>query len=138
MARTLRLMGAALVLASLVGIRDVAADFPGCKRDGKACKRDAQCCSGSCDGGACAAACLPDDSACTATSQCCSGTCVIELGTGFCEGPNLVQCECDTRGHLAACRTIDCASRAAIDAVCESLCGGPGFTEPTCTPGACL
>jgi hypothetical protein len=82
--RALRLMGAALVggaLASL-GLGEAGADPPGCKREGKNCKRDTQCCSGNCDSGICAAACLPICEPCTEDSQCCSGLCGI---SGVCE-----------------------------------------------------
>jgi hypothetical protein len=81
--KALRLMGAALVggtLASL-GIREAAADPPGCKRTGKACKRDTQCCSGNCEGGTCCSGrplCQP----CIDDRQCCSGLCGV---SGVCE-----------------------------------------------------
>jgi hypothetical protein len=54
--KALRLMGAALVGGSLasLGIREAAADRPGCKRNGKNCTRDTQCCGSLvCPSGTC-------------------------------------------------------------------------------------
>jgi hypothetical protein len=82
--KALRLMGAAVVggaLASL-GIREAAADPPGCKRNGKNCTKDKVCCSGNCEGGTC-------------SDPCPSGT--VELSNGTCAKPcgtEPGQCNC--------------------------------------------
>src|SRR5215212_651915 len=54
--KALRLMGAALVGGTLgsLGIREAAADRPGCKRAGKNCTRNTQCCGSLvCPSGTC-------------------------------------------------------------------------------------
>ena len=97
--KALRLMGAALVGGTLgsLGIREAAADRPGCKRAGKNCTRNTQCCGSLvCPSGTCqtptttttetpttttTTMCLPNGGTCTAGgTPCCSGNC----SNGFC------------------------------------------------------
>src|SRR5215216_7974235 len=87
--KALRLMGAALVGGTLgsLGIRGASADQGDqgeneeCKAEGKKCRKNAQCCSGKCEGGTCAAACVSNGGTCTVNDQCCSGTCNSTSGT---------------------------------------------------------
>jgi hypothetical protein len=83
--KALRLMGAALLggtLASL-GIREAAAEPPGCTPNGKDCKRDRQCCSGNCSSrGTCVGGgvgCVPLGSSCTTNDECCAGLCINRI-----------------------------------------------------------
>jgi hypothetical protein len=114
--KALRLMGAALVGGSLasLGIREAAADRPGCKRIGKNCTRDPQCCGSLvCVSGTCQAqttttstssttstttsttststtTCsgLPNGATCTTSSECCSDLCVeVREGVRVCAAP---------------------------------------------------
>jgi hypothetical protein len=117
--KALRLMGAALVggtLASL-GIREAAADPPGCKRHGKHCKRNTQCCSGDCDSdsGTCVGGllgCAPPGAPCRTPQDCCFGVC---RGTCIQEG------DCGSNGDPCS-DDIDC---------CSNICG-----NGTCSSGA--
>jgi len=74
--KALRLMGAALVGGALgsLGIREAAADPPGCKRNGKVCTKDKVCCSRICESGTCAL-CRSNGGSCSDNDQCCSGNC---------------------------------------------------------------
>src|SRR5215204_5509847 len=82
--KALKLMGAALLggtLASL-GIREAAADPPGCTPNGKECKRDKQCCSGNCSSsGTCVGrvGCVPLGESCTTNDECCAGLCINRI-----------------------------------------------------------
>jgi hypothetical protein len=110
--RAIGLMGAALVegaLASL-GIGEAAADQ--CKRNGKACKKDKQCCSGNCEGGTCAPACVPTDSqGCTADGECCSGSALCI------DGP------CLEPKTACTCTCLDGAITGCCGAGCPNVCG---------------
>jgi hypothetical protein len=113
--KALRLMGAALVggtLASL-GIREAAADPPGCKRNGKHCKRDTQCCSGDCSSsGTCVGllGCEPPGNPCTTNQDCCFGVC---RGTCIQEG------DCGLNGDPCS-DDSDCCSNICANGTCSS------------------
>jgi hypothetical protein len=143
--KALRLMGAALVggtLASL-GIREAAADPPGCKRNGKHCKNDEQCCSRNCSGGKCAA--------CPSGQELCNGSCVsnscdplletFNPTTCRCEpaGPNRIFCQCQN-AFLEACVTFSCGAELELQAFCNSHCASFGGTTGGrgCRTGGCL
>jgi hypothetical protein len=140
--RALKLMGAALVggtLASL-GIREAAADPPGCKRAGKRCKRDTQCCSGNCSSsGTCAAACVSNGVSCTSDSQCCSGNCDDVFGVCLPPiGPNRQTCLCKDDTLIERCTSTDCSTEQQLS-ICNPLCESHGGVNVRgCSPGACL
>jgi hypothetical protein len=137
--RALRLIGAALVggtLASL-GIREAAADPPGCKRNGKHCKNDEQCCSRNCEGGKCAAACLSNGGTCTANDQCCSRRCAGGMCAEPCPAGTVLLCNgtcaktCTSDADCTGCR-FECATEAA-SVPPRSLCSNPTDSPTPCT-----
>jgi hypothetical protein len=154
--KALRLMGAALVggtLASL-GIGEAAADPPGCKRAGKRCKEDEQCCSGTCESGTCAAACVANGGTCSTSTDCCSGNCSngfccasgrVGLSNGTCAIPCTTapectgDCVCTGRSVNPAqgfCTTVSPGSDCATDAECPTgqFCAANIATGFVCTP----
>jgi hypothetical protein len=155
--RALRLMGAAVVggaLASL-GIREAAADPPGCKRNGKNCTKDKVCCSGNCESGTCAAApptCVANGGTCSTSTDCCSGNCSngfccasgrVGLSNGTCAIPCTTApectggCECTGRSVNPAqgfCGTLMLGGGCATDAECPTgqFCSNQGFGGDVC------
>src|SRR5262245_15222470 len=60
------------------------APAPRCGAAGASCSSGAACCSGTCNGGGCAA-CRQPGFACTANSDCCSGSCdTLTFSAGAC------------------------------------------------------
>src|SRR5215216_4505031 len=101
--KALRLMGAALVGGTLgsLGIREAAADRPGCKRAGKNCTRNTQCCgslvcpSGTCQTPTTTTTETPTTTTSTSTTRAPSTT------------PHFIECQCGN-GPLSFCTARDC------------------------------
>ena len=136
--KALGLMGAALVGGALgsLGIREAAADPPGCKRTGKSCKNDNQCCSENCVNGTCACTGLFSD--CHNNSECCSGFC---NQFGVCD-QNRLTCTCqDGFENPFLCTTTQaCGDTTALNQFCNSYCltgdHGSGVASK-CSQGGC-
>jgi hypothetical protein len=155
--KALRLMGAALVGGTLgsLGIREAAADRPGCKREGKNCTRTDQCCSnlvclsGTCQTPATSTTetptttttppCPPlpactDTCPCPSGQTCLNGACCVMLSNGTCAKP----CTCDpfctgeecAGGCICFFRDIDQQSFCGFEIPLEG-CG----TDDGCAPG---
>ena len=78
--QVLKYLGGSLTggLLAFLGVREAAADAPGCKRNGKTCRRDDQCCSGACIDGTCQTfVCRELFEPCEYDSDCCAAICDV-------------------------------------------------------------
>lgn len=122
--KALRLMGAALVGGTLTsfGIGGVAAADEECKPAAKKCRKNHQCCSGTCEGGKCAA--------CQSGQVLCGGSCV----SNSCTPPQTFDtssCTCCTSNGGTCSTSGDCCSGNCSEGFCcES--GRVGLSNGTC------
>ena len=117
--KALRLMGAALVGGTLgsLGIREAAADRPGCKRAGKNCTRNTQCCgslvcpSGTCQTPTTTTTETPTTTTSTSTSTTSTSTSTSTTSTSTTRAPSttphFIECQCGN-GPLSFCTARDC------------------------------
>jgi hypothetical protein len=146
--KALRLMGAALVGGTLgsLGMREAAADPPGCKRAGKACKKNSQCCSGNCVNaptGTCAA--CPSGQVLCNNGSCVSNSCLANSGQVF--NSSTCQCECPSGRVLLSngtcatpCSTAaecSCSCIGRFPSITEGLCGTSSLGDPCATDASC-
>ena len=129
--KALRLMGAALVGGTLssLGMGGVAAADDECKPVNKKCRKNAQCCSGKCEGGKCAPACVSTDSqGCTADSECCSESARCIEGSCL-EEKSACACTCMDGAQTSCCATTGCGQ------VCLEFCANHGGIQSgVCAP----
>jgi hypothetical protein len=153
--KSLKLMGAALLGGTLASLGMGEASAHVCQPDGNACKKDAQCCSGTCEGGQCAAAaaCIPTNCHCTTSTECCSGHCSngvccpsgqVGLGRGTCAIPCSSPADCPCGGECVTyqgsssqmiCARPTAPERCFSDTECDVgwFCSSNLECEPACT-----